>query len=123
MESHGEPFADEWSSRPGWDIFANAYLVATSCADHLLALADVLKAGNCLNATYTLTRAAAEAAALGCYLTGSGIDARERLRRNNDAESAEFDVSKPDLAWIDESYFSRDCQPAGVQIPVQTSGG
>jgi hypothetical protein len=81
-ESRGEPFADEWSACPGQEVFANSYLVAASCADHLLGLANLLKTGDCLNALFTLTRAAAEASALGCYLTDDRIDARERLRRN-----------------------------------------
>jgi hypothetical protein len=53
----------------------------TSCTDHLIGLADVLRARNAVFATYTLGRAAVEAAALGGYLTDNRIDGRERLRR------------------------------------------
>jgi hypothetical protein len=80
-EAQGEPFAGEWSEHPASDIFATTYLTATSCTDHLLGLADVLRKRNALFATYTLTRGAVEAAALGCYLTDRGIDGRERVRR------------------------------------------
>ena len=80
-EARGEPFAGDWGEHSSRDIFATTYLAATSCTDHLLGLADVLRARNAVFATYTLTRGAVEAAALGCYLTGQDIDGRERVRR------------------------------------------
>ncbi len=80
-EAQGEPFAGDWGEHPSSDIFATTYLTATSCTDHLLGLADVLRARNAVFATYTLTRGGVEAAALGCYLTDQDIDARERVRR------------------------------------------
>jgi hypothetical protein len=80
-EAEGEPFAGDWSDHPGSDIFAAVYLVAASCTDHLLGLADILRARNAVFAAYTVTRAAVEAAALGCYLTEPDIGSRERLRR------------------------------------------
>jgi hypothetical protein len=80
-EAQGEPFAGDWGEHPSRDIFATTYLTATSCTDHLLALADVLLARNAVFATYTLARGAVEAAALGCYLTDQDIDGRERVRR------------------------------------------
>jgi hypothetical protein len=80
-ESQGEPFAGEWAERPSSDIFATAYLSATSCTDHLLGLADVLRSRNALFSAYTLTRGALEAAALGCYLADPDIDGKERVRR------------------------------------------
>ena len=79
--TQGEPFAGDWGEHPSRDIFATTYLAATSCTDLLLGLADVLRARNALFATYTLTRGAVEAAALGCYLTDQDIDGRERVRR------------------------------------------
>ena len=45
-EAQGEPFAGDWSEHPSSDIFATTYLTATSCTDHLLGLADVLRARN-----------------------------------------------------------------------------
>ena len=80
-ESQGEPFSGDWAERPSSDIFATAYLSATSCTDHLLGLADVMRSRNALFSAYTLTRGAVEAAALGCYLTDPDIDGRERVRR------------------------------------------
>jgi hypothetical protein len=80
-EAEGEPFAGDWGDRPGSDIFAAVYLIAGSCTDHLLGLADILKARNAVFAAYTVTRAAVEAAALGCHLTEPDIGSRERLRR------------------------------------------
>jgi len=80
-EAQGEPFAGDWADRPSSDIFATAYLSATSCTDHLLGLVDVLRSRNALFSAYTLTRGAVEAAALGCYLTDPDIDGRERVRR------------------------------------------
>jgi hypothetical protein len=80
-EAQGEPLAGDWSEHPSSDIFATTYLTVTSCTDHLLGLADVLRARNALFATYTLTRGAVEAAALGCYLTDQDIDGKERVRR------------------------------------------
>jgi hypothetical protein len=81
VEASGEPFAGDWGKYPSRDIFATAYMTATSATDHLLALADVLRARNSVLATYTLTRGALEAASIGCYLTDESIDGRERLRR------------------------------------------
>lgn len=80
-EAQGEPFAGDWSEHPSSDVFATAYLTATSCTDHLLGLADVLSSRNAVFAAYTLTRGAVEAAAQGCYLTDQNIDGRERVRR------------------------------------------
>lgn len=80
-EAQDEPFAGSWGDHPSSDVFATTYLAATSCTDHLLGLADVLSSRNAVFATYTLTRNALEAAALGCYLTDQDIDARERVRR------------------------------------------
>ena len=80
-EAQGELLAGDWSEHPSGEIFATTYLTATSCTDHLLGLADVLRAHNALFAAYTLTRGAVEAAALGCYLTDQDIDGRERVRR------------------------------------------
>ena len=81
QEAQGEPFAGDWGEHPSSDVFATTYLTATSCTDHLLGLADVLRARNALFATYTFTRGGLEAAALGCYLTDQDIDGRERVRR------------------------------------------
>ena len=80
-EAEGEPFAGDWGDHPGRDVFAAVYLVAASCTDHLLGLVDILKARNAVFAAYAVTRAAVEAAALGCYLTEPDIGSRERLRR------------------------------------------
>jgi hypothetical protein len=80
-EAEGEPFAGDWGEHPGSDIFAATYLLAASCTDHLLGLADVLASRNAIYSAYTVTRAAVEAAALGCYLAEPDIGARERLRR------------------------------------------
>lgn len=80
-EAQGEPYAGDWSEHPSSDIFATTYLTATSCTDHLLGLADILRARNAVFAAYTLSRGAVEAAALGCYLTDQDIDGRERVRR------------------------------------------
>jgi hypothetical protein len=80
-EAQAEPYAGDWGEHPSSDIFATTYLTATSCTDHLLGLADVLRARNALFTAYTLTRGAVEAAALGCYLTDEDIDGRERVRR------------------------------------------
>lgn len=81
-EAEGEPFAGDWGEYPSRDIFATTYLAVTSCTDHLLAVASVLDARSAVFASYTLMRAAAEAAAIGCYLTDRDIDGHERLRRN-----------------------------------------
>jgi hypothetical protein len=80
-EAEGEPYAGAWAAFPSRDIFAVTYLSATSCTDHLLALAGVLRSRRSVFGTYTLARGAVEAAAGGCYLTDRTIDGRERLRR------------------------------------------
>jgi hypothetical protein len=68
-------------AHPSRDIFATAYLTATSCTDHLLGLADILSSRNALFCAYTIVRGAVEAAVLGCDLTDPDIDGRERVRR------------------------------------------
>ena len=80
-EAQGEPYAGDWGTHPSSDVFATAYLTATSCTDHLLGLADVLSSRNAVYAAYTLVRGAVEAAARGCYLTDLDIDGKERVRR------------------------------------------
>jgi len=80
-EAEGEPFADEWGERPSSDVFAVTVLLAASCTDYLMGVVDILQARNTVYASYALTRAAAEAAAIDCYLTDKDIDALERLRR------------------------------------------
>jgi hypothetical protein len=81
-ESETEPFAGEWGDYPSRDVLATTLLAAGSCADHLTATASVLRGRNSVFAPYTVMRAAAEAAAIGAYLTDSAIDGRERVRRN-----------------------------------------
>jgi hypothetical protein len=81
-EAEGEPFAGDWGRYPSRDIYAAALLATASCADHLAGTASVLLARNAPFSPYTLIRAAAESAAIGCYLTDRNIDARERMRRN-----------------------------------------
>jgi hypothetical protein len=71
-EAQGEPFAGDWADRPSSDIFATAYHSATSCTDHLLGLADVLRSRNALFSAYTLTRGAVEAAALPDHRAAAG---------------------------------------------------
>jgi hypothetical protein len=80
-ESEGEPFAGQWGDYPSRDILATTMLVVATCADHLTATASMLKERNAVFAPYTVMRAAAEAAAVGVYLTDPDIDARERVRR------------------------------------------
>jgi hypothetical protein len=82
VEAAGEPFAGEWGARPSAEIFGPVYLTAWACADHLAALAAVLRAGRGVAASYTLARGACEAAATGCYLTDQRVDGRERIRRS-----------------------------------------
>jgi hypothetical protein len=81
-ETEDEALAGGWSEHSARDTFATAYLLTASCTDHLLGLADILVARNAVFAAYTVTRAATEAAALGCYLADPAIDARERVRRS-----------------------------------------
>jgi hypothetical protein len=81
-EAEGEPFAGEWGAHPSRDVLATVLLAAASAADHLAAASSVLRGRNAVFAPYTITRAAAEAAAMAVYLTDPDIDGRERVRRN-----------------------------------------
>jgi hypothetical protein len=81
-EADGEPYAGDWGAHPSRDVFATIMLASWSCADHLRALAAVLKTQGSIAALYTMTRAVAEAAVLPCYLTETTIDPLERVRRN-----------------------------------------
>jgi hypothetical protein len=81
-EAEGEPFAGEWGAFPSRDVLATVLLAAASATDHLAAGGSVLRGRNAVFAPYTVTRAAAEAAAMAVYLTDPAIDGRERVRRN-----------------------------------------
>lgn len=81
-EADSEPYAGEWGAHPSRDVFPTMMLASWSCADHLRGLAAVLQAQCSITALYTLSRGAAEAAVLPCYLTEVGITPLERVRRN-----------------------------------------
>jgi hypothetical protein len=63
-------------------VLATVLLAAASAAEHLAAVGTVLRGRNAVFAPYTVTRAAAEAAAMAVYLTDPAIDGLERVRRN-----------------------------------------
>ena len=71
----------DWGQFPAQGAFGGLVLAAWSCADHLAAVASVIRERRGAAPLYTLSRAAAEAAAIGCYLSRAGIDDRERVRR------------------------------------------
>jgi hypothetical protein len=71
----------DWGRFPAQGAFGGLVLAAWSCAEHLAAVASVIRERRGAAPLYTLSRAAAEAAATGCYLSGAGIDDRERIRR------------------------------------------
>lgn len=81
-EAAGEPYADAWGDRPSGDIFGSMLLQAWSSADHLLAAAELISSRSVTAPPYTVMRAAAESASIACYLTETGIDPLERIRRN-----------------------------------------
>lgn len=80
-ESDGEPFAGEWSAHPARDLVATLLMECWSCADHLRVAGKVLAGHQGAASLYTLTRGAAEAGAIACYLSDPGIDPLERVRR------------------------------------------
>jgi hypothetical protein len=71
----------DWGQFPAQGALGGLVLAAWSCADHLAAVASVIGERRGAAPLYTLSRAAAEAAAVGCYLSGAGVDDRERVRR------------------------------------------
>jgi hypothetical protein len=80
-EADGEPFAAEWGSHPGRDLFATMLMECWSCADHLKVAGVVLAEHQAVASLYTITRGAAEAASIACYLSERGIEPLERVRR------------------------------------------
>jgi len=80
-ESDSEPFAGEWSAHPARDLVATVLMECWSCADHLRVAGGVLAGHQGVASLYTLTRGAAEAGAIACYLSDPGIDSLERVRR------------------------------------------
>lgn len=80
-EADGEPFAGEWSAHPGRDLVATLLMECWSCADHLTVTGAVLTEHRAVASLYTLTRGAAEAGAIACYMSEPGIDSLERTRR------------------------------------------
>jgi hypothetical protein len=81
-EASGEELAGQWGDHPSRDVFATVLLTSWSCADHLAGSAALIGDRRVLASPYTLVRAAAESAALACYLSAPTIDALERVRRN-----------------------------------------
>jgi hypothetical protein len=81
-EADGEPWAGGWGLHPSSAVFATVALTTWSCTDHLSAAGTVLEHHRGISSLYTLTRGAAEAAAIACYLTEPGIGSLERVRRN-----------------------------------------
>ena len=80
-EADGEPFASEWSAHPARDLFATLLMECWSCADHLTVAGGVLAERRAVASLYTITRGAAEAASIACYLSEPGIEPLERVRR------------------------------------------
>lgn len=80
-EADGEPFAAEWSAHPARDLFATLLMECWSCADHLTVAGIVLAEHRAVASLYTISRAAAEAASIACYLSEPGIEPLERMRR------------------------------------------
>jgi len=81
-EADGEPFAGEWGLHPAGAVVATVLLTTWSCTDHLSVVGTVLEGHRGISSLYTLTRGAAESAAMACYLTEPGIGSLERVRRN-----------------------------------------
>lgn len=81
-EIDSEPFAGEWGQLPSATAFAIVLLTAAACADHLAGVSAVIGTRHTTFAPYVLTRAAAEAASVCCYVADPAADARERLRRS-----------------------------------------
>lgn len=81
-EADGEPYAGDWGLHPSGAVFATVLLTTWSCTDHLSAAGTVLEYHRGICSLYTLTRGAAESAAIACYLTETGIGSLERVRRN-----------------------------------------
>jgi hypothetical protein len=80
-EGHGEPFAGDWSAHPARDLTATLLMECWSCADHLGVAGSVLAEHRAVASLYTITRGAAEAASIACYLSEPGIEPLERIRR------------------------------------------
>ena len=81
-EADGEPHAGDWGLHPSGAVFATVLLTTWSCTDHLSVAGTVLEYHRGISSLYTLTRGAAESAAIVCYLTEPGIGSLERVRRN-----------------------------------------
>jgi hypothetical protein len=77
-----EPYAGDWSEHPSRDVVGSVLLEAWSALDHLTAAAVLIPDRRCLASLYSVTRGAAEHAAMGCYLAEPGISPLERIRRN-----------------------------------------
>jgi hypothetical protein len=81
-ESAGEPYANAWGKRPSGEIFASVLLQAWSSADHLMGAAELIAARSVVASPHTVMRASAESASAACFLSETGIDPLERIRRN-----------------------------------------
>jgi hypothetical protein len=106
-ECDGDPFRGEWG-RPTMAVVGSVVLSASACHDHLRAASILVRSRAVTLSPHTVIRGAAEAAALGSYLTDPDADQRERVRRGVNARLAglcqerlalrRFAGSEPDAA-------------------------
>ncbi len=82
-EADGEPYAGDWGLHPSGAVFTTVLLTTWSCTDHLSAAGTVLERHQGISSLYTLTRGAAESAAIACCLTEPGIGSLERVPLEN----------------------------------------
>jgi hypothetical protein len=80
-EAEGEPYGGEWGATPSRDVLAAVRLTSWSCADHLAGAVAAVRVPVCVTSPFTLIRAAAESAAIACYLASTAIGPLERVRR------------------------------------------
>lgn len=73
-------FGGEWGN-PARSAVGHLALSAASCQDHLKAAAILIRSRAVVLSLQTVTRGAAEAAALGAYVSEAGVEQRERVRR------------------------------------------
>ena len=116
-EADGEPYAGDWGLHPSGAVFATVLPTTWSCTDHLSVAGTVLEHHQGISSLYTLTRGAAESAAIACYLTEPGIGSLERVRRNlnYDLQAMHEDLKFPLVLGSGRRLFNDGILPATMR--------
>lgn len=113
-ECDSDPFRSEWGD-PTMAVVGSVVLSATACHDHLRAASILVRSRAVTLSPHTVVRGAAEAAALGSYLTDPDVDQRERVRRGVNVRLAGLCQERLALRRFADSEPGAAAKIAGIE--------